>query len=114
MDALHTQRHTAREQGGHYLMGVTANQPALYQALQEGFAQPAWFGEHVEQVTTFTKGHGRHEWRTLERRAVVKLPWDWPGVQQAPHGGRSGHDRPASGIGQLWSDQLALAAGVGN
>ena len=84
-DALHTQRRTARSivaQGGNYLMVVKENQPELYQALSEWFAQPAWYGEQTEQVTTFTQGHGRHEWRTLERRAVVDLPWDWPGVQQ--------------------------------
>jgi predicted transposase YbfD/YdcC len=85
LDALHTQRRTAQAivgQGGQYLMVVKANQPELYQALSEWFAQPAWFGEQEEQVTTFSTGHGRHEWRTLARRAVVDLPWDWPGVQQ--------------------------------
>ena len=85
MDALHTQRRTAGQivtQGGQYLMVVKANQPELYHALEEWFAQPAWYEEQAEQITTFDKGHGRHEWRTLERRAVVKLPWDWPGVQQ--------------------------------
>jgi len=85
MDALHTQRVTARrivEQGGHYLMVVKANQPDLCGAIPDWFAQPAWWGEHAEETTTVTKGHGRHEWRTLERRAVVDLPWDWPGVQQ--------------------------------
>jgi hypothetical protein len=69
-------------QGCQYLMVVKANQPELHNALTEWFAQPAWDGEQAEQVTTFSKGHGRHEWRTLERRAVVQLPWDWPGVQQ--------------------------------
>jgi predicted transposase YbfD/YdcC len=84
-DALHTQRRTARqivEQKGHYLMVVKGNQPELYTALEEWFAQPSWFDEQAEHVTTFSKGHGRHEWRTLERRAVVALPWDWPGVHQ--------------------------------
>jgi predicted transposase YbfD/YdcC len=79
LDALHTQRRTARQivaHGGQSLMVVTANQPELYHALDEWFAQPAWWAEQV------TNGHGRHEWRTLERRAVVHLPWDWPGVQQ--------------------------------
>lgn len=33
-------------------------------------------------MTTCTKGHGRREWRTLARRSVGHLPWEWPGVQQ--------------------------------
>lgn len=85
LDAMHTQRATAElivRQGGHYLLVVKDNQPELAQAVREWFAQPAWFGEQAEQVHTVSKGHGRQEWRTLERRAVIDLPWDWPGGAQ--------------------------------
>lgn len=85
VDAMHTQRATARsiiEQGGQYLMVVKDHQPELHQAIAEWFAQPAWNDEHPQDLTTLDKGHGRRERRTLHRRAVIGLPWEWPGVQQ--------------------------------
>jgi len=87
LDALHTQRATARlivEQQGHYLMIVKANQPDLHEALTTWFAEDAWVeAEQVERVSTVSKGHGRHEWRTLERRTAPQLGLLWPGAQQA-------------------------------
>jgi hypothetical protein len=44
-DALLTQRALAqqiRDQGGHYLMGVKANHPALYEDIRILFAEPYW------------------------------------------------------------------------
>ncbi len=114
MDALRRTASHIVEQDGHSLMIVQENQPELYHALAEWFAQPAWFGEQAEQVTTCTKGHGRREWRTLERRAVVDWPWDWPGVRQVM--------RRHTVVDVLTTGQrrehvcygLALAAGIGS
>ena len=87
LDAQHTQRATARlivAQHGHYLMLVKANQPDLYAALASWFAEPGWTeAEQVARVTTCSKGHGRQEWRTLERRTARQLALLWPGAQQA-------------------------------
>jgi predicted transposase YbfD/YdcC len=91
LDALHTQRATARlilAQGGQYLMVVKANQPDLYAALTEWFAEPAWAEEQEQEqeqeqtVTTHGKGHGRLERRTLTRRVATHTLLDWPGVAQ--------------------------------
>lgn len=87
LDALHTQLATARlivAQQGHYLMVVKANQPDLYEALTSWFAEPGWGEEEqVQRVRTHSKGHGRQEWRTLERRTARQLALLWPGAQQA-------------------------------
>lgn len=86
MDALHTQLATTQlilRQGGHYLMVVKANQPLLYQALTDWFAEPAWPEEQVNVVKTCDVGHGRHDHRRLERRSATHLPHLWPGLQQA-------------------------------
>lgn len=87
LDAQHTQRATARlivEQHGHYLMIVKANQPDLYEALSSWFAEPGWAeDEQVEQAVTVGKGHGRQEWRRLERRSARQLALLWPGARQA-------------------------------
>ena len=86
LDAMHTQRETARlirAQGGHYLMVVKANQPELYGALVDWFAEAAWADEQEAQVTTCDVGHGRHEHRTLTRRVVEERLLGWPGVRQA-------------------------------
>jgi predicted transposase YbfD/YdcC len=85
LDALHTQRATARlilAQGGQYLMVVKANQPDLYAALTEWFAEPAWAEEQEQTVTTQEKGHGRLERRPLTRRVAAHTLLDWPGVAQ--------------------------------
>jgi len=87
VDAMHTQRETARlivQQQGHYLMVVKANQPDLHEALSSWFAEPDWGeAEAMERVCTHDAGHGRLEWRTLERRAARTLALMWPGAQQA-------------------------------
>lgn len=87
LDALHTQRTTADlilAHRGQYLMVVKANQPDLYAALQEWFAEPAWAEEGEAQVTTAGKAHGRVERRTLTRRVFsAREASDWPGAQQA-------------------------------
>ncbi len=87
LDALHTQRATARlivAQQGHSLMVVKANQPDLYEALSTWFAEPGWVAEEqVQQARTVDKGHGRLEWRTLERRTARQRALLWPGAQQA-------------------------------
>lgn len=87
LDAMHTQRMTARlivQQHGHYLMVVKANQPDLCEALASWFAEPDWGAEEaVERVETHNAGHGRLEWRMVERRASRTLALLWPGAQQA-------------------------------
>lgn len=89
LDALHTQRATAElilRQGGHYLMMVKENQPALCAALREWFMAPAWPEEREATQTTSGKGHGRLEKRTLTRRLITSCgqrTWlDWPGACQ--------------------------------
>ena len=48
-------------------MAVKGNQPTLHTALQEAFAQaPAPKLRSSRQTTTFEKGHGRYEQRTVE------------------------------------------------
>ena len=53
--------------GGDYVLAVKANQPALHTALQEAFAQaPAPPLRSSRRTTTFEKGHGRYEQRTVQ------------------------------------------------
>ena len=87
MDALLTQRAVAqqiRDQGGHYLMVVKANQPALLAAITTLFADPplAAATDAAASVSTCDKGHGRLETRTLERSAALNAYLDWPEVGQ--------------------------------
>src|SRR5919202_233373 len=87
MDALLTQRTLAQhilDQHGHYLMVVKENQPALYAAIELLFRVPPPPAEtdHLDQVTTVEKGHGRLETRTLERSCAVNDVVAWPGVGQ--------------------------------
>jgi len=87
MDALLTQQAIARqirEQHGHYLMVVKANQPALYQAIALVFElpPPPLVEHHLNQVTTVDKGHGRLETRRLERTCALNGYVDWPEVGQ--------------------------------
>jgi predicted transposase YbfD/YdcC len=73
-----------REQGGHYLLAVKGNQPALFEAVQRAFADAC--ETDFAEVTTdgdasVENGHGRHD----ERYAVVirdpaGLPEGWPDV----------------------------------
>lgn len=88
LDALHTQRPTARlirAHNGHYLMIVKKNQATLYEYLELLFGLPShpadrevWdsVGPIVE------KGHGRLETRTLICGNAHIEDVDWPSVQQ--------------------------------
>jgi predicted transposase YbfD/YdcC len=86
-DALLTQRGLAaqiRQQGGHYLMVVKANQPARYTAIQRLFTEPPvpLASDCVAPRPHTEQGHGRLERRTLARRAALNDYLDWPGVGQ--------------------------------
>jgi hypothetical protein len=83
LDALHTQRETARllreDKGAHYLMIVKANQPALLEQVPDAlrgpdadFAGTSWAGEG--------KGHGRREKRSIRTAPAVGI--DWPHAAQ--------------------------------
>src|SRR4051812_6570776 len=87
MDALLAQQALARQilaQGGHYLMGIKANQPALLAAITACFATPPppERGDETDTVSTCDKGHGRLEVRTLERSAALNAYLTWPAVGQ--------------------------------
>jgi predicted transposase YbfD/YdcC len=87
VDALLTQRELAtqiREQGGHYLMVVKANQPDLLTAIITLFAAPPLplDTDATDTVTTCDKGHGRLEIRTLRRSAALNGYLTWPDVGQ--------------------------------
>jgi predicted transposase YbfD/YdcC len=87
VDAQLTQRALAQQildQGGHYLMVVKPNQPALHAAIAELFTTPppAAPPDAVDAVTTRDKGHGRLETRRLQRSAALNGYLDWPGVGQ--------------------------------
>lgn len=89
MDALLTQRAVAeqiRRQGGHYLMIVKDNQPALAAAIATLFAAPPWLvtDRQTEDAThrTVDKGHGRVDVRRLEASPSLNAWLDWPGVGQ--------------------------------
>jgi predicted transposase YbfD/YdcC len=87
MDAMLTQEKLARQirrQGGHYLMVVKSNQPALLQAIERLFTDPplAAVTDCPETVTTRDKGHGRLELRTLDRSAALNDYLTWPAVGQ--------------------------------
>jgi predicted transposase YbfD/YdcC len=88
MDALLAQADLAaqiRGQGGHYLMVVKANQPALFAAIDLLFAAPPPpdADDRLAAATTHGKGHGRLERRHLERSAALRDYLDWPDAQQA-------------------------------
>jgi predicted transposase YbfD/YdcC len=55
------------EGGGDYVLAVKGNQPTLHTALQEAFAHaPAPKLRSSRHTTTFDKGHGRSEQRTVK------------------------------------------------
>jgi predicted transposase YbfD/YdcC len=83
LDALHTQRETARlireDHGAHYLMIVKANQPTLLERVTDalqgtdaGFAGASWAEEG--------KGHGRREKRAIRTAPADGI--DWPHAAQ--------------------------------
>lgn len=87
MDALLTQRALATQivaQGGHYLMVVKANQPALLAAITACFADPPLPepSDATASISTRDKGHGRLDLRTLDRSAALNDYLDWPAVGQ--------------------------------
>jgi len=87
VDAQLTQRALAsqiRDQGGHYLMVVKANQPELLAAITTLFADPPLpsASDAAASASTCDKGHGRLEVRTLERSAALNAYLDWPAVGQ--------------------------------
>ncbi|WP_300611798.1 ISAs1 family transposase [Trebonia sp.] len=83
LDALHTQRETARllrqNHGAHYLMIAKANQPALLEQVTAAlsgtdaeFADASWAEDG--------KGHGRREKRSIRTAPADSI--DWPGAAQ--------------------------------
>jgi len=90
-DALLTQRGLSAyivDQGGDYVWPVKANQPQLYQAIEQLFApqQPIpGFGQiatDFQKAQTINCGHGRLEVRTLHTSEMLNDYLDWPGVGQ--------------------------------
>ena len=87
MDALLTQQRIAHQilaQGGHYLMIVKQNQPALYEAVALLFRQPPVPVRRGELRTAQTEGkdHGRLERRTLASSTALTGYLSWPGAAQ--------------------------------
>lgn len=70
IDAIGCQKEIAQtivDRGGDYVLAVKANQPTLHAELQEAFAQaPAPPRRSSRRTTTFEKGHGRSEQRTVQ------------------------------------------------
>jgi len=72
LDALHTQRQTARligDRGGHYVMTVKGNQPELQEAIQELFRPAHARAQERRSVWETEQGHGR-----VENRWLLVLP----------------------------------------
>jgi predicted transposase YbfD/YdcC len=73
-----------REQGGHYLLAVKGNQPALHQAVEAVFTAAcahAFAGVATDRQATVADGHGRHEERYVTVLTDPKgLPEGWPDV----------------------------------
>jgi len=87
MDALLTQQRLAHQilaQGGHYLMIVKQNQPALYEAVALLFRQPPVPVRRGELRTAPTEGkdHGRLERRSLASSTALTGYLSWPGAAQ--------------------------------
>lgn len=89
LDALHTQRETARligERGGHYVMTVKGNQPELQEAVQDLFRPEQAGPQDRESVWQTEQGHGRIENRWLLAISVPPAAPSalrrWPGAAQ--------------------------------
>jgi len=83
-DALHTQVVTAQrivQLGGHYVLTVKKNQPALYDALHLFFAQPT---APLAEARTVDYARGRREERVLRTSAEMTLYLGdrWPALAQ--------------------------------
>lgn len=85
LDALHTQRATARlirERGAHYVMVVKGNQPQL-QAQVQGLFAPEWAAlQDRASHTMQDRQHGRTETRWLLAVSLQPEECDWPGAAQ--------------------------------
>lgn len=90
-DALHCHRELAqqvRDQGGHYLLAVKANQEAVHAAVVELFATPATrrFKPVESRTRSCEVGHGRHEERWLASSSLLndylQDELGWPGAGQ--------------------------------
>ncbi len=89
VDALLAQRSLAQQildGGGHYLMVIKRNQPEMYEAIAQLFADPPWL-PHERELEYWThsswgKGHGRYETRVLEASSSLNGWLNWPGVGQ--------------------------------
>ncbi len=89
-DALFCQRdlcHRALDRGGHYLLLVKANQPALAHDIRLLFDPPSGVAalplRDRREVRTLDRGHGRRdEWRHLVPSTDLDGYLDWPGVAQ--------------------------------
>lgn len=86
VDALLAQRRLARQicqQGGHYLMVIKEDQPESWAAIKLLFEEPPEGTSAAETVVrTFSKGHGRREWRTLETSSALQEWLNWPDHRQ--------------------------------
>lgn len=85
VDALLTQReiaHAIIAQGGEYMMVAKDNQPRLRETIAAVLATPSALAAPVQTATCSTVGHGRHERRTIARRALLPGDADWPHAQQ--------------------------------
>jgi len=89
LDALHTQRKTARligERGGQYLMMVKGNQPELQEAVMALFRPERASEQDRESVWETEQVHGRIENRWLLAvsvpEGVPEALGTWPGVAQ--------------------------------
>lgn len=85
MDALHTQRETAKtilEAGGEYVMVAKENQSKLLDEVKTTFQGP--YSHLLEKTTSETLdiGHGRLEERTITVSDELSVHNDWPGVSQ--------------------------------
>ena len=70
IDAMGCQKEIAQtivDRGGDYILAVKDNQPTVHAELQAAFAQaPAPQLRSSRRTTTFEKGHGRYEQRTVQ------------------------------------------------
>ncbi len=86
-DAQNTQRGLAQEimdQQGDYVMEVKKNQATLYADLETFFQNPQVMREEADwdSYTSYGKGHGRFERRTVLCSERLNAYLTWPGVQQ--------------------------------
>ena len=124
VDALHTQRKTARiigERGGHYVMTVKGNQPELQAAVVEWFRPHHAATQERASVTATEQGHGRIENRRLMTLSIAasapQALRNWPGAAQVfvierqfwKKKQRVGHREVVYGITSLTREQAGPA-----